>query len=533
MPSRGTLACAAAAVASGLALALAYPHFDLSALAWVALAPVIVIAVGRPAGPAFGWGWLTGAIFFFVLLRWLNFTFSVYSAIPWPLVYVPTLALAGYCALYVGLFAGALGWVAARRSPARALVLAPFIWVGGEWVRGHFLGGFPWGLLGYSQYRELPVIQIAELGGVYAVSFVLVAANSALAALCVLPWRRAVAGVLAGAGLVAVTLSFGAMRLATAGGQPAAEARVGLMQPSIEQPLKFDPSHAERTLAIYVALSRRTASDQLQLLVWPETALPGVLRRDVTLRRLLTELASALRVPLLVGSIDVSDGAPARYRNSAFLVTGGGLQERYDKIQLVPFGEYVPLSALLGFVRGWAEFIADLEPGARPFVFLGPPAPFGVVICYEGIFPELVREFVKDGARFMVNMTNDAWFGRTSGPLQHLAMYPFRAVEHRLAVVRAANTGISAFITPTGRIAQSLPLFERGTLVDTIALRTTTTLYTRFGDWLVWLSLAVTAAGCAVGSRRAPREPRAMILGDVRRELIELNRRIDEFRRHL
>ena len=139
-------------------------------------------------------------------------------------------------------------------------------------------------------------------------------------------------------------------------------------------------------------------------------------------------------------------------------------------------------------------------------MFLGPPAPFGVVICYEGIFPELVREFVKDGARFMVNMTNDAWFGRTSGPAQHLAMYPFRAVEHRLAVVRAANTGISAFITPTGRIARSLPLFERGTLVDDIALRTTTTLYTRFGDWLAWLSLAVTAAGLALGPRRAAGE---------------------------
>jgi apolipoprotein N-acyltransferase len=497
--------CAATTAVSGIALALAYPRFDLSALAWVALVPVIVIALGRAPAVAFGWGCLAGACFFFILLRWLNFTFSVYSAIPWPLIYAPTVALAGYCALYVGLFAAVLAWLTARRSISWALGVAPFVWVVAEWVRGHFLGGFPWGLLGYSQYRELVVIQVAELGGVYAVSFVLVAVNSAVAGIFVAPRRRALAGVIAVAILVTATLAFGAVRLEATEARRADTARVGIMQPSIEQPLKFDPNHAAQTLAIYVELTRRAAGDQPRLLVWPETALPGALRRDPALRHLLNDLVRTFHVPIVVGSIDVSDGVPVSYRNSAFLVTERGLQERYDKIQLVPFGEYVPFSALLGFVRGWAEFIADLEPGARPLVFPGPPAPFGVVICYEGIFPELVREFVKDGARFMVNMTNDAWFGMTSGPPQHLAMYPFRAVEHRLAVVRAANTGISAFIAPSGRIARSLPLFERGTLVDLIALHPTTTLYTRFGDWLVWLSAAITTAGLAGAlSRRAP-----------------------------
>jgi apolipoprotein N-acyltransferase len=510
VPSRGALACLAAAVSSGLALALAYPRFDLTALAWVALAPVMVTAVSRPVRAAFAWGWIAGTVFFFALLIWLNFTFSMYSAIPWPLIFLPTLTLSLYCALYVGLFAAALSWVAARRSAAWALALAPFVWVGGEWIRGHFLGGFPWGLLGYSQYRALSVIQVAEIGGVYAVSFVLVSANGALAALCVLPWRRALVGMGAAALVVGATLSFGTTRLAAQDDRADAHARVGLIQPSIEQPLKFDPTHAARTVGTYVDLSRQAARDQPQLLVWPETALPAPLRRDAMLRFLLTDLARELSLPILVGSIDITDRLPEQYRNSAFLVTGAGVQDRYDKIQLVPFGEYVPLSALLGFVRGWAEFIADLEPGARPLVFPGPPAPFGVVICYEGIFPELVRKFVKDGARFMVNMTNDAWFGRTSGPAQHLAMYPFRAVEHRLTVVRAANTGISAVIAPSGRIAPSLPLFERGTLTSRIALRATSTLYTRFGDWLAWLSLAVTAAGLVAGWRgRLPGGTRA------------------------
>jgi apolipoprotein N-acyltransferase len=168
-------------------------------------------------------------------------------------------------------------------------------------------------------------------------------------------------------------------------------------------------------------------------------------------------------------------------------------------MQLVPFGEYVPLSGVIGFVRGWAEFISELEPGTKTVVFPGPPAPFGVVICYEGIFPELVRGFARNGARLIVNITNDAWFGRTSGPLQHLAMYPFRAVEHRMPVVRAANTGVSAFITPTGQITRRLALYERDIMTAGVALRDRTTIYSRFGDWLAYLGLAVTAV--ALGAR--------------------------------
>jgi apolipoprotein N-acyltransferase len=205
-----------------------------------------------------------------------------------------------------------------------------------------------------------------------------------------------------------------------------------------------------------------------------------------------------------VGAVDAEGQSQPKVRNTAFLLTERGIAGRYDKIHLVPFGEFVPLSSVIGFVRGWAEFIAELEPGSSAVVFPGPPAPFGVVICYEGIFPELVREFVKGGARVMVNMTNDAWFGRTSGPWQHLAMYPFRAVEHRTALVRAANTGVSAFIAPTGEVIRRMGLFERGVLTERLPLRAGVTLYTRLGEWLAWLSLAVSAAAliAARGGRR-------------------------------
>jgi apolipoprotein N-acyltransferase len=484
---------------SALGLALAFPRTDWDGVVWLVVAPVIVTALSRGPRAALGWGWLFGGVFFLVLLRWLGFTFRVYSTIPVPLTWVPIVALAAYCGLYAGAFAAAVSWIGRRRSPALALVAAPFLWVAGEWVRGRLMGGFPWGALGYSQYLRLPVIQVAELGGVHAVTFVVVAVNAALAGCLVLSWRRAVAGVALAGSLLGATLVFGHSRLAEAP-RPAA-VRVAVIQPAIEQPLKFDPSHAATTIGIATSLTRQAGTERPDLIVWPETALPTALRRDPRVRGALTKLSGTLRVPLLIGSIDVEEGTPPRIRNSAFFLTEKGIVGRYDKIHLVPFGEFVPLSGALGFIRGWAEFISELEPGSSTVVFQGPPAPLGVVICYEGIFPELVREFVRGGARLMVNMTNDAWFGRTDGPWQHLAMYPFRAVEHRIAVVRAANTGVSALIAPTGQISRRLTLYRRDTITEALPLRDRETLYTRFGEWLAYLALVVSAGALAASAR--------------------------------
>jgi apolipoprotein N-acyltransferase len=300
--------------------------------------------------------------------------------------------------------------------------------------------------------------------------------------------------------LLGATLGFGVWRLQA---PPApGEVSVAIMQPAIEQPLKWDPGHATVVLQIYNELTRQAGTERPDLIVWPETASPTVLRRDPALLAGLSAMAAEMGMPILVGSIDVLEGGPGRLTNSAFLVTAQGITGRYDKIHLVPFGEFVPLSGVIGFVRDWADFIADLEPGSRAVVFPGPPAPFGVVICYEGIFPDLFREFVKNGARVMVNMTNDGWFGRTSGPEQHLAMYAFRAIEHRITVVRAANTGISAFIAPTGQVVRHLGLFHRGTLSDRILLRRGRTLFTRLGDWVTYLALAAAAASVGLAARR-------------------------------
>jgi apolipoprotein N-acyltransferase len=484
--------------AAAFVMALAFPRTDWSLTPWFALAPLLAIATVRAPRMAFFWGWASGTVFFLVLLRWLQFTFQVYSEIPWPLVYGPVFLLAAYCGFWTGAVAWLVSWVTARRSTVMALGMAPFFWVAAEWLRGHVFGGFPWGTIGYSQYSQLRVIQIAELAGVHGVSFVLLAVNAALAGCLVLRWRGAVVGLGAAAVLVAATLGFGSVRLA----EPMATSigRVAIIQPSIEQPLKWEPRHTLETLGIYFALLRSVGEQHPQLIVWPETAAPTILRRDPALIERFRAASAEIGAPMLVGSIDEIDG---RFRNTAFLITDQGIVGRYDKIQLVPFGEFLPLSGVLGFVRGWAQFIAELEAGSRAVVFKAPPAPFGVVICYEGIFPDLFRKFVRDGALLMVNMTNDAWFGRTSGPAQHLAMYPFRAVEHRVSIVRAANTGVSAFIAPSGMIVRRLQLFERGVMTDGVPLRTRLTVFTRIGDWLGLLSLTVTTAVAAGTWRRA------------------------------
>ncbi|MBI4587635.1 MAG: apolipoprotein N-acyltransferase [Candidatus Rokubacteria bacterium] len=487
-------------LASSVLLTLAYPATDWSLLAWVALVPLLASALVRAPRAALADGWLMGTVFFVLLLRWLDHTFRNYSAIPWPLTWLPIVGLAGYCGLSFGLVAALVSWLRGRLGVGWALAAAPFFWVAGEWIRGQFLSGFPWGLLGYSQHHQLPLIQIAEFTGVYGISFLIVAVNAAVAGVVALGWRRAVPGGSGAAVLVVGTLAFGLIRLGDSA--PARTITVALVQPSIEQSLKWDPTYRVQTLGIYAALTRQAGEGNPSIILWPETAAPIFLRRDPLLVAELQALSAALRAPLLVGSVD-GDGK-ALY-NSAFLLTGRGIIGKYDKIHLVPFGEYVPLSRVLGFVRGWAEFISEFKAGAVPKVFRELGAPFGVVICYEGIFPELFREFVAGGAEYMVNITNDAWFGTTSGPWQHLAMLPFRAVENRIAVARVANTGVSASVEPTGRIGKSLGLFQRGVLSVRLPLRQRTTLYTRFGDLFAYACLAISAAGLAHGSLRRNR----------------------------
>ncbi|MBI2524976.1 MAG: apolipoprotein N-acyltransferase [Candidatus Rokubacteria bacterium] len=482
-------------VTSGMLGAAAFPTTNWSLFAWVWLAPAFACALTRPPRGALADGWLAGTVFFLVLLRWLDHTFSYYSAIPWPVAWLFIAALAGYCGLYVGGVAAGVARLRLRWGAGWALTALPVLWVAGEWMRGRLLGGFPWGLLGYSQHGDLAVIQIAELTGVYGVSFLVVAVNAAVAGTVALRWR-ALPGVVAVLMLLSGTLLFGVFSLETETPQPAEPTliRVVAIQPSIEQSLKWDRTRREETLAVLERLTRQAGQSRPALIVWPETAVPAPLPADPDVLARVRALSREVATALLVGSLDRAASPPWQPLNSAFLIEAEGIRAKYDKIRLVPFGERDPLLGAAGLVRPWAEFISELAAGDVRTVFSLPGAAFGTAICYEGIFPELVREFVAGGAGFMVNISNDAWFGRTSGPWQHLAMLPLRAVENRVAIARAANTGISAFVDPTGRVIRTLPLFERGLLEGALPVRTRITVYTRFGDWFAYACLGLSVA---------------------------------------
>jgi len=272
---------------------------------------------------------------------------------------------------------------------------------------------------------------------------------------------------------------------------------VGIVQGNIDQAIKWDKTTRLATLEIYARLTRQVAPGS-RLVVWPEAAVPAYLSYEPGVSEWLTRLAGEVGTPLLVGALDArQDGAATQFLNSAFLVRAEGLQRRYDKIHLVPFGEYVPLRGLLFFVEAIAAEIGDFTPGRDRVVFPLEGAPFGTVICYEVIFPDLFRGFVREGARLMVNITNDAWFGESSGPIQHLTMVPLRAVENGVAVVRAANTGVSALVGPDGRIGPELGLSRRGFLRVEAPLAGRPTFYTRFGDLFGYSCAAVTLAALA------------------------------------
>src|SRR5262245_718323 len=261
-------------IASGALGALAFPVTNWWLFAWVWLAPALCCALARSPRRALADGWLAGTVFFLVLLRWLDHTFSLYSDIPWPLGWLPIGALAAYCGLYTGALAAAVSWLGPRLGRGPALAAAPVLWVAGEWLRGHLMGGFPWGLIGYSQHAVLPVIQVAELGGVYAVSFVIVSANAALAAVAGLGWRRAWPGPVIAGLLLLAAVGFGVRALAAldraARGAPAV--LVGVIQPTIAQTIKWDPAHHAEVMAIHERLTREAARFHPALIVWPETA---------------------------------------------------------------------------------------------------------------------------------------------------------------------------------------------------------------------------------------------------------------------
>ncbi|UCG10965.1 MAG: apolipoprotein N-acyltransferase [Deltaproteobacteria bacterium] len=484
---------------SGLLLTLCFPRYGHPLVAWIALLPLLYLAtVSRPSS-ALALGWVAGVAHGLSLLYWISYVVNHYGNLSLPVSLGVCFLLVAYLAVFPGLFCAGLSWLGQRDLPW--LVFAPFLWVACELGKSTLLTGFPWENLGYSQYRWLPFIQVADLTGVYGISFLLVLVNSVLFYLLFV--RNSGTRSFKGPVLLILTIAFvltvygyGRWRLDSVDGRSGPSFNLALVQGNIDQDVKWNPAFQKTTIERYARLTREVVGQQTHLVVWPETAAPFYFLADSKNSRVLIKEVQRLRKPLLFGSPAYRrDGERLSFFNRAYLVDGQGrVKGRYDKIHLVPFGEYVPYQRLLFFVNRLVQAAGDFAAGDRSVVMDVPPARVGVLICYEAIFPQLSRKLTLAGANLLINITNDAWFGRSSAPYQHLSMAVLRAVENRVPLARSANTGISAFIDAGGRILQTSNLFEEATMKNTLRLGQGTTIYCRYGDWFAWSCLFISLA---------------------------------------
>ena len=485
------------AALSGALLALAFPSHPDHPLAFLyhplwahcALVPLLLALQGHGFKSGFAAGWISGLVWNLLSLYWVAYTQG-----GGPAVVGGTGLMAAYLGLFTGLCIGLFNVLAARWG-AKALALLPLLWTGQEYLLSLGELGFPWLLLGHSQAALPHFIQYATWTGVFGVSCWVVGLN-ALFYLVLVERRVFLAGIALG-----YLLPWLHAQSALAAAVPAESLRIGLIQPNTTYADKWGPNGLERSFTALAALSRQAAKRDPELLVWPETALPCDPVRRAGCRGRVQALVEELGISLLTG-------APQANYNAAFFVqpgVGAGALPSYAKMHLVPFGERTPYRDAIPLLRDidWTRLTGDLGPaefarGTEHAVFAHPRHPFAVLICFESIFPDLVRQHVAAGARVLVNITNDSWFGRSAGPYQHALINAMRAVENRTAIARAATTGISLFIDPFGHTYEATDLFTPAVAVATVPVGQPATFYTRHGDFFAYgcllIALAVLAA---------------------------------------
>lgn len=492
------------AAIAGFILVFAFPPFDYGFTAWIALVPLMHALDGAGKKKAFLLGLLFGSVFFLGTVYWVVNSMYYYGGVPVSVSILIMLLLVATLGLYTGLF-GLLFSMTSGVNSMFTLALAPCLWVSIEYLRGYVpYFGFPWILIGYSQTPYLPVVQIADITGVWGISFLIAAVNTAiylfLKATLAKEMRLPVKEVLVISALLILIIAYGFIRIREVDRSVASwkELKVGIIQGSIDQGLKWNSAFEEETVRIYRDLSGRAGKEGADLIVWPETAVPFYLGNEPVRGALIGDIAKEAGSYILTGSpsYNYNSGSGAvSYFNSAYLLAPTGkILGRYDKIHLVPYGEYVPFKRFLPFIKkltvGVGEFSSG--PGPAPIGFDG--GKIGTLICFESIFPEIAGGSVRAGATILANITNDAWFGKTSAPYQHFEMSILRAVENRVFLLRAANTGISAVVDPVGRVREKTGLFIQDTIVDNIRLRQgPLTFYSEYGDILVYACILISS----------------------------------------
>ena len=483
------------ALLGGGLLVLSFPSFDIFPLAWIALAPLLVMIYDKPRGESFKIGLVFGLVYFFGTVYWIYYSVNHFGSI----ALVPSLIIVLILSLYLSLYTAAfcsLYSIIIKKTDLPALLVAPVLWTALELLRSYAFTGFPWSSLGYSQYLFLVFIQSADIVGIYGISFLVVAVNGAIADYFIMKERtreRPLYSRLytyAGWSILVVAIlantAYGFYRLHQQ--RPGSSLKVAVVQGNIEQDKKWDRAYQTYVIDVYRKLTLDVTGHSEgvagpDLVVWPETAVPFYFGADKQRSEELADFQRNLDTYLLFGSVLKKSGPKEDYSNSTVLLTKDGtVSYIYDKIHMVPFGEYVPLRSVLFFVDKLVVGIGDFLPGDSYIKAVTPFGSFGTPICYEIAFPGLVRKFYIKGGDFIVTVTNDAWFGRTNGPYQHFSMGVFRAIENRKPVIRAANTGISGFINSNGEILANTSLFSRTALKADIMTDRTLTFYTKYGD---------------------------------------------------
>ena len=508
-----------------------------ASLCWIALVPLLyaLTLLGRDSFPlsvrnAVLLGYLAGVLWYFGNCFWIYQTMYLYGGLPKPVSLAIVLLFSLYLGLYHALFAGLFS-VLRRGRPgvAGALVLTPFLWVAVELARAR-ITGFPWDLLGNSLVDNLLVTKIAPLAGVMGISFLVSMVNAGLT-ICLLAkanWRKQVAAIFC---LVVLILEIGGVllnsrvslskpqRLAVMMQENLSVGATGrLVQPlSVQQELNLftaDTLHptvdllptktlAPRSLQNGYADQEVSHPEEPNIIIWPEA--PARFESgDPLFRSKIGDLSRSVKAPSIVGSLGIDpDPASPRgyylYDSASLFDAAGNYQGRYDKIHLVPWGEYIPFKRFFSLAQKLTEGAGDMDAGTERTLFHTGQHTYGIFICYESIFGDEVRQFVKNGAQVLVNISDDGWYGETGAPWQHLNMARMRAIENHRWVLRSTNTGVTAVIDPHGRVVSEAPRHVRGAFAFPFDFEEGTTFYTRHGDWFAYLCALVTVL--AVGAR--------------------------------
>jgi apolipoprotein N-acyltransferase len=517
---------------------LIFPRPALYILSWVALAPLIYAILkcreqdatlvlddgGQFLGPAtagqgFLLGYVSGIIWYLGSCYWVFYVMHVYGSIGVTTSVLLLLMYALYLALYHGLFGFLLALIAARRNgfSLRALVFTPFVWVAVELART-YITGFPWDLLGTTQIDNIPLSRIAAVTGVYGVSFEIVLVNTAMAAAFLVPRQRRNL-LLVAAVVAAVALHAGKLvhspPLPADRGATLVQADVPILDSG-----EWTLDYLTQTLDSLQALSVRpehSLPGKTGMILWPESPAP-FFATDLHVRSTLANVARTTDSYIIAGTLGIEHaGDPTRppdiFNSASVIAPNGAWTGRYDKVHLVPFGEYVPFEKLFSFASGLTRQIGTFARGKSREPLQVGDAKVGTFICYEAVFPDEVRQFARNGAELFVNVSNDGWYGEGGAPWQHLNMARMRAVENDRWLLRDTNNGITAVIDPLGRVVAEVPRNQRRQLQAAYSLVDTTTFYTRHGDWFPLLCAIITLLGLllrfltpeAIGEQLYPR----------------------------